>query len=209
MGFSTVSCNEFVEALASKEPVPGGGGACALAGAVGTALGSMVGSLTVGKKKYAEVEAEMYELMAKCDRLQKELLAMIERDAEVFKPLAAAYRMPKETQEERDEKARVMAVVLKDACLVPMQIMEKSCEAIDLIREFAAKGSRLAVSDAGVGAVLCKAALQGAALNVFINTKSMEDRELAADLNSRAEAMLEKYPALADEIYNSVSDRLR
>ena len=105
MGFSTVPCNEFVEVLASKAPVPGGGGASALVGAVGTALGNMVGSLTVGKKKYADVEAEMYELKAKCDRLQAELLALVERDAEVFEPLSKAYGMPRATGEGREGKS--------------------------------------------------------------------------------------------------------
>ena len=130
MGFSTISCNEFVEALASKAPVPGGGGASALAGAVGTALGNMVGSLTVGKKKYAAVEAQMYDLKAKCDNLQKELLALIELDAQVFEPLAKAYGMPKETEEEKAEKARVMEDALNDACSVPVKIMEKCAEAL-------------------------------------------------------------------------------
>jgi formiminotetrahydrofolate cyclodeaminase len=142
MGFSTSTCTEFVEVLASKAPVPGGGGASALVGAVGTALGNMVGSLTVGKKKYADVEDEMYELKAKCDQLQKDFLRLIERDAEVFEPLSKAYGMPKETEEEKAEKARVMEIVLKDACSVPMEIMEKCCEAIELIVEFGAKGSR-------------------------------------------------------------------
>ena len=141
MGFSTVPCNEFVEVLGSKAPVPGGGGASALVGAVGTALGNMVGALTVGKKKYADVEEEMKELMAKATTLQDELLHLIERDAEVFEPLSKAYGMPRETEEEKAEKARVMEIVLKDACSVPMEIMEKCCEAIDLIVEFAAKGS--------------------------------------------------------------------
>ena len=117
--------------------------------------------------------------------------------------------MPKETQEEKQKKAEVMAVVLKDACSVPLQIMEKCCEALEVIREFAAKGSKLAVSDAGVGAVFCKAALQGASLNVFINTKSMEDRECAKELNDQANTMLEKYPPLADEIFESVLARLK
>ncbi len=209
MGFSTSPCNEFVEVLASKAPVPGGGGASALVGAVGTALGNMVGSLTVGKKKYADVEAEMYELKAKCDKLQKELLALVEKDAEVFAPLAKAYSLPHETEEEQAEKDRVMAIVLKDACSVPMEIMERCCEALDVIKEFAAKGSKLAISDAGVGAVFCKAALQGASLNVFINTKSMKDREYAKELNDKANAMLEKYPPIADEIFASVYDRLK
>ena len=183
MGFSTSTCTEFVEVLASKAPVPGGGGASALVGAVGTALGNMVGSLTVGKKKYADVEEEMWELKGKCDQLQKDFLRLIERDAEVFEPLSKAYGMPKETEEEKAEKARVMAIVLKDACSVPMEIMEKCCEALDLIKEFAAKGSKLAISDAGVAATFCKAALKGASLNVYINTKSMADREYAEEHN--------------------------
>ena len=182
MGFSTVPCNEFVDVLGSKAPVPGGGGASALVGAVGTALGNMVGALTVGKKKYADVEEEMKELMAKATTLQDELLHLIERDAEVFEPLSKAYGMPRETEEEKAEKARVMEIVLKDACSVPMEIMEKCCEAIDLIVEFAAKGSALAISDAGVGAAFCKAALEGASLNVYINTKSMKNREYAEEL---------------------------
>lgn len=209
MGFSTVACNEFVEVLASKAPVPGGGGASALVGAVGTALGNMVGSLTVGKKKYADVEEEMWELKGKADALQKELLALIERDAEVFEPLSKAYGMPRETEEEKAEKARVMEIVLKDACSVPMEIMEKCCDALDLIKEFAAKGSALAISDAGVGAVFCKAALQGASLNVYINTKSMKNREYAEELNTKADAMLEKYTKLADEVFESVLGRLK
>ena len=102
-----------------------------------------------------------------------------------------------------------MEIVLKDACSVPMEIMEKCCEAIELIKEFAAKGSALAISDAGVGAVFCKAALQGASLNVYINTKSMKNREYAEELNAKADAMLAKYPAMADEIFESVLGRLK
>ncbi len=209
MGFSTSRCDEFVEVLASKAPVPGGGGASALVGAVGMALGNMVGSLTVGKKKYADVEEEMYALKEKATALQKDFLRLIERDAEVFEPLAKAYGMPRETEEEKEEKARVMAIVLKDACSVPMEIMEKCCEALDLITEFAAKGSALAISDAGVGAAFCKAALEGASLNVFINTKSMADKAYAAELNAKADAMLEKYTKIADDIFAGVTARLR
>ena len=209
MGFSTVPCNEFVEVLASKAPVPGGGGASALVGAIGTALGNMVGSLTVGKKKYADAEEEMYELKGKADALQKELLHLIERDAEVFEPLSKAYGMPRNTEEEKAEKARVMEIVLKDACSVPMEIMERCCEAIDLIEVFAEKGSTLAISDAGVGATFCKAALEGASLNVFINTKSMKNREYADELNKKADEMLSVYTKKAEEIYQSVAARLR
>jgi formiminotetrahydrofolate cyclodeaminase len=117
--------------------------------------------------------------------------------------------MPRETEEEKAEKARVMAIVLKDACSVPMEIMEKCCEAIDVIEEFAAKGSALAISDAGVGVAFCKGALLGASLNVFINTKSMADKEYAAELNAKADKMIEDYSKKADAIFEAVTARLR
>lgn len=209
MGFTKGTCEEFVEVLASKAPVPGVGGASALVGAIGMALGNMVGSLTVGKKKYADVEADILTLKEKATALQADFLRLVEADAEAFEPLAKAYGMPRETEEEKAEKARVMAIVLKDACAVPMEIMEKCCEAIDVIEEFAAKGSALAISDAGVGVVFCKAALLGASLNVFINTKSMADKEYAASLNEKADKMIADYSKKADEIFAAVNARLR
>lgn len=203
------SLRAFTEVLASKAPVPGGGGVSALVGALGTALGSMVGALTVGKKKYAAVEEEIKGLMEQAEMLQTELLSLVEKDAEVFAPLAAAYGMPKETKEEKAEKARVMELVLKDVCSVPLEIMEKCCQAIDLHREFAEKGSVLAVSDAGVGVIFAKAALQGASLNVFINTGSMQDRAYAETLNEKAEKMLMEYTVAADEVYAKVYSQLK
>ena len=209
MGLNNIGCDEFVEVLASKAPVPGGGGASALVGAVGTALGNMVGSLTVGKKKYADVEAEMIELKAKADKLQAELLELIQKDADLFEPLSKVYGMPKDTPEQIAKKAEVMEVALKDACSVPMTIMEKCCEAIELQKTFAEKGSTLAISDAGVGVEFCKAALRGASLNVFINTKSMTNREYAKEVNKKAEDMFAKYTKMADEIFESVLQRLK
>ena len=209
MGFTKSSCEEFVDVLASKAPVPGGGGASALVGAIGMALGNMVGSLTVGKKKYADVEADIIALKEKATALQGEFLRLVEEDAKAFEPLSKAYGMPRATEEEKAEKARVMAIVLKEACAVPMEIMEKCCEAIDVIEEIAAKGSALAISDAGVGVVFCKAALLGASLNVFINTKSMEDKEYAASLNEKADKMITDYSKKADEIFAAVNARLR
>ena len=208
MGFSTISCDEFVRQLGSKAPVPGGGGASALAGAAAAALGTMVGCLTVGKKKYADVEEEMHSLIRKSEHLQTELLSLIDRDAEVFAPLAKAYGMPKTTDEENARKAEVMEAALKNACSVPLEIMEKCCEALDILCVYAEKGSALAISDAGTGAALCKAALQGASLNVFINTKAMTDREFAEKSNEQAQTMLDRYLPLADEIFNSVRKRL-
>ncbi|MBQ9926352.1 MAG: cyclodeaminase/cyclohydrolase family protein [Lachnospiraceae bacterium] len=209
MSFTAYTCEDFVEILSTKAPVPGGGGASALVGAIGTALGNMVGSLTVGKKKYADVEADIIALKEKADALQKDFLHLVEEDARVFEPLSKAYGMPKDTEEEKAEKARVMENVLKDACSVPMEIMKKCCEAIDIIEEFAEKGSVIALSDAGVGAAFCKAALLGASLNVFINTKSMTNREYAEALNKEAEEMIAIYSAKADAVFASVNDRLK
>ena len=209
MSFTTYTCEDFVEILSTKAPVPGGGGASALVGAIGTALGNMVGSLTVGKKKYAEVEADIIALKEKADALQKDFLHLVEEDARVFEPLSKAYGMPKDTEEEKAEKARVMEIVLKDACSVPMEIMKKCCEAIDIIEEFAQKGSVIALSDAGVGAAFCKAALLGASLNVFINTKSMANREYAEALNREAEEMIATYSAKADAVFEGVTNRLK
>ena len=200
MDMTLASCREFVTVLASDAPAPGGGGAAALVGAIGTALGNMVGSLTVGKKKYAAVEEEIIALKAKCDALQTELLNQVEMDEINFLPLAKAYGIPKDDP----NRDKVMEEATIIACSTPMHIMELCCEAIDCIKVFADKGSRLAVSDAGCGAVCCKAALQAASLNVFINTKSLKDRVVAEELNDKTNALLNKYCAMADEIFVTV-----
>ena len=200
MDMTMANCREFVSVLASDAPAPGGGGAAALVGAIGTALGNMVGSLTLGKKKYAEVQDEIIALKAKCDQLQKDLLDQVEADEVNFLPLAKAYGIPKDDPN-RDV---VMEEATLIACSTPIKIMELCCEAIDCIKVFADKGSRLAVSDAGCGAVVCKAALQAASLNVFINTKTLKNRDKAEDLNRHANVMLNKYGQLADEIFNTV-----
>lgn len=200
MDMTMESCRTFVEVLASNAPAPGGGGAAALVGAIGTALGNMVGSLTVGKKKYADVEAEIIALKGKCDELQKQLLDQVEADEVNFLPLAKAYGIPKDDP----NRDKIMEEATIIACSTPMKIMELCCEAMDCIAVFAAKGSRLAVSDAGCGAVCCKAALQAASLNVFINTKTLKNRDVAEEMNRKANLMLNKYCALADEIFNEV-----
>ena len=202
MDMTLESCRKFVEVLASDAPAPGGGGAAALVAALGTALGNMVGSLTVGKKKYAEVEEEIIALKAKCDALQTELLDQVPADAEGFVPLAKAYGIPKDDPN-RDE---IMEAATITACKVPVHIMELCCEALDAIAIFAAKGSRLAVSDAGCGAVIVKSALQAASLNVFINTKTLKNRAVAEEMNAKCLNMLDQYGKLADEIFETVKN---
>ena len=200
MDMTLESCRKFVEVLASDAPAPGGGGAAALVGAIGTALGNMVGSLTVGKKKYADVQEEIIALKARCDALQTELLDQVEADDKGFVPLAKAYGIPKDDP----NRDAILEDATITACAVPMHIMELCCQAIDCVAVFAAKGSRLAVSDAGCAAVCCKAALQAASLNVFINTKSLKNREDAEEMNAKANGMLTQYCAMADEIFTTV-----
>jgi formiminotetrahydrofolate cyclodeaminase len=205
MKYANKSCTEYVELLASKSSIPGGGGTSALVGAIGMALGSMVGSLTVGKKKYADVEADIIAIMGKAADLQTELLRLVDEDAVVFEPLSKAYGIPKDDP----NRAQVMEDALKLACSVPIEIMRASAKAIELHDEFAKKGSALAISDVGVGVACCKAALQGASLNVFINTAYMSDKEYASGIEAEADALLSKYNPMADEIYDVVVKRLR
>mgnify|MGYP004469125467 FL=1 len=203
------SCTRFLAELAGKAPVPGGGGASALVGAAGVALGNMVGCLTAGKKKYAAVEADIQALNAKAEALRRELEALVQADAEAFAPLAAAYGLPKDTPAQAAHKAAVLEAALDTACAVPLEIMQKCAEGIVLVEQYAAKGSVLAVSDAGCAAALCKAALQSASLNVFINTKLMTDRPRADALDAQADALLNEYIPRADAVFASVTNKLR
>ncbi len=195
----------FTEELASPAPVPGGGGASALAAAIGIGLGDMVGELTVGKKKYADVEEDIRALMVRAQALRERFLTLIDGDAEAFAPLAKAYGIPKDDP----NRAEIMENALKVACSVPMDIMRACGEALDIISEFAAKGSKLAISDAGCGAILCKAAMQAASLNVFINTKSMKDRACAEALENEANELLAKYTVMGEDIFGLVADKIR
>lgn len=200
---------EFTEVLASKSAIPGGGGASALTAALGIALGSMVGNLTVGKKKYKDVEEEIRRQMQQAEVLQRELLLFIDKDAEAFEPLSKAYGLPKETKDQLEYRNKVMEEALLKASLVPLQIMETVLEAIAVLEVMAEKGSRIAVSDAGVGVQFCRAALLGASMNVFINTKLMKDREKAAQLNQQCEELMEDGVKRADAVFKLVMKSIR
>ena len=191
---------EFTELLASPAPVPGGGGASALVGAVGIALGDMVGELTVGKKKYASVEADIRALMGRAQELRRRLLACVEKDAVAFEPLSRAYAIPKEDP----DRETIMERCLREAASVPLEIFDLAAEAIEMERDFAEKGSKLVISDAATGVSFCRAALEGAAVNVKVNTRLMKDRAYAAQIDAHIDGGLEKYRALADEVFAAV-----
>ncbi len=203
MSMLDMTLREFSDALAGKTSVPGGGGASALAAALGTALGTMVCNYTLGKAKYLQVEPEIQRLMAQAEELRTQLLECIDGDAEAFEPLSRAYSIPKDDP----SRAQVMEECLRKAASVPLRILELSCRGILLHRELAEKGSALMISDAGTGVVLCWGAMYGAAVNVRVNTKLMADREYADALNARVDELIEKYWKIADEVYQSVYGR--
>lgn len=198
----------FLEQLSSKASVPGGGGAAALGGTLGAALGQMVANLTVGKKRYADVEEEMQQYLFRMNVLQMEFAALADADEAVFAPLAEAYRMPKNTEEELAEKERVMEERLLAASLVPLQIMEKAMELLNILEEMAKKGSAMAISDVGVAVQFTRTALLGAVMNLYINTKSMKNREQAEELNQQAGRMVTDGTGQADRIYAEVMKQI-
>lgn len=198
-----LSCAGFVQALSSKDPVPGGGGASALAGALGAALCSMVGGLTVGKRQYAGVEDDVKSMMDRAEGLRARLLELVDGDAAAFEPLSRAYAIPKDGP----GRGEVMEQCLRDAAAVPMEVLRLACEGIDLHREMERKGNAMLMADVGIGAIMCWAALYGAWLTVKVNTKSMTDREYAEGINAEADALVEKYWKIAEQVYEAVMGR--
>jgi formiminotetrahydrofolate cyclodeaminase len=205
MSFADMTLSNFTEVLASNAPVPGGGGASAAAGSLAASLGCMVGNLTSGKKKYAQYESDICADIAECERLRKKLLELADADAAAFEPLAKAYGIPKDTQ----GRDAVLSKALSDACTVPLQIMETVSLVIEVLEDLYIKGSRLMLSDVGVGAALAAAAMRGASLNVYVNTKLMADREEAARTELSADELLDGFAPRADEIYRKTVETLR
>ena len=202
------SCNEFLRELSSKAPVPGGGGASAYVGALGMALGSMVGNLTVGKKKYKDVEENIKELLEKSEDIINSLKTLVEKDAEVFYPLSQAYGLPQNTEEEKNAKDAALQQALVAATMVPLEIAEYCLKAICLHEEFAGKGTRIAVSDVGVGAAFCIAALHGAKFNILINTRIMKDKDLKDKIEGRLKEIESEGIAKAERTLQYVEELL-
>ena len=203
------SCTSWLADLASSKPAPGGGGAAALVGAVGVSLGAMVGSLTIGKKKYIDVEEEMKALVERSKELSLKLQSMVKADAEAFLPLSDAYRMPSGTDEEKAAKDAAIQEALTGATEVPLNILILCAEAMELMVEFQKKGSRLALSDAGCGAAMCKAAMESAKLNVYINLKLMKDEETVRQYQAKMDEAFVRGMVLADQVYREVEEELR
>ncbi len=208
MGMLDKSCKDFLDVLSSKEAVPGGGGAAAAGGAIGMALSNMVGNLTVGKKKYAEVEDEVKDLLDKGYKVLAELETLVDRDAEVFEPLAKAYGMPKDTPEQQQAKADALEKYSKEACSVPMEIMRKSYEGIQIHNRMGQIGSMLAISDVGCGVVFLKSSLISGMLNVVINLNTIKDQDFVSSTRNEMNQLLNDGSKLADETLQLVLDKL-
>lgn len=199
------SCEDFAAALASKTSVPGGGGAAALVGALSVALCSMVGNFTAEKKKYAAYEADIQRILTESEALRLRLLALVDADAVAFEPLSRAYAIPKDDP----SRAQIMEEATLTACQAPLEMVSCCAQVLKLLEELLEKGSRLLLSDVGCGAYLCKAALQSAALSVYVNTGTLQDRDTAARLEQQVEETLRIYLPLADHIAAAVTAQIR
>jgi methenyltetrahydrofolate cyclohydrolase len=208
MKMAEKSSAHFIEVLASKAPVPGGGGAAAMGGAIGMALSNMVGNLTVGKKKYADVEDEVKTLLAEGSAIIEDLKGLIDRDAEVFEPLAKAYGLPKDTPEQQAHKEKVMEECSIEACSVPLEIMRKSYAGIKIHERMGQIGSRLAISDVGCGVVFLKAALISGQLNVMINLGAIKNEKFLKDTTAEMNQLAEEGSRIADQTLAAVMDKL-
>lgn len=208
MKISEKTCIEFVNVLASKSAVPGGGGAAALVGAIGMALGSMVCNLTIGKKKYAEYEESVNEILVKAREIEKKLLSMIDKDAKNFLPLSKAYGLPNSTEEEKKIKEDIMENALKVACEVPIDIVRVCFDAIKLHEDLVDKGSKLAISDVGVGVQCLRAAILSGQLNVVININSIKDMEYVEAIRKEVNSLVEEGVKICDEVYAKVEKAL-
>jgi len=202
------SCTDFVAQLSTGAPVPGGGGAAALAGAVGAALAGMVGNLTVGKKKYAAYEPEVIALMQRAKAIEERMLEMVDEDAALFLPLAEAYRLKSGTEEEARHKVETLENALKDACMVPFQIVQSALEGIQIHEELVEKCSALAISDIGVGVQCLRTALIGGHLNILINLQLIKDQEFVSELSRDADLALRAGTEVADTVARKVADKI-
>jgi formiminotetrahydrofolate cyclodeaminase len=209
MAMAENSCAHFLDVLASKAPTPGGGGAAAMGGAIGMALSNMVGNLTVGKKKFADVEDEVKDLLEKGYKIIDELKELVDKDAEVFEPLSKAYGLPRETPEQIAHKAKVMEECSITACSVPLEIMRKSYDGIKIHARMGQIGTKLAISDVGCGVVFLKSSLICGYLNVLINLGAIKDEKYLEETNKEVKELLEDGSKLADETLQLVVDKLK
>jgi formiminotetrahydrofolate cyclodeaminase len=198
----------FLEALASQSATPGGGSAAAIIGAMGAALVSMVCNLTIGKKKYAEVEGDMKEVLAKAQALRRKLIGMIEDDVKAFDAVMGAYGMPKETDADKAARDKAIQAALKQATDVPMACARAARQVIDIASIASDKGNLNVISDAGVGVLAGYAALRSAALNVFTNARMITDKTFADAKLKELNELLAGAEGVTEKAYGVVKGKV-
>jgi len=202
------SIASFLDELASKQPTPGGGSAAALMGAQAAALVSMVCNLTIGKPKYAEVEADMQALLSESEVLRETLTGMIKADVDVFNKLMTCYGLPRVSDEEKAYRSAQIQLVLREATDVPLDCAKACAQAMALSRVAAEKGNLGVISDAGVAVMSAYAGLKSAALNVYINAASLKDREFADARLVDLENVIQSAENDANAVYDIVKNKL-
>ena len=204
MKLAEMQVTEFVNLMASDAPAPGGGSAAALEGALGAALTAMVCALTVGKKKYADVQELAVESQKKAEDLKARFVDVMDRDTEAFNAVSAVFAMPKDTDEQKAARKAAMQEALKGCTKTPFEMMQLACETLELTRSLVGRLNASAASDLGCSALSLRVALQGAWLNVLINISGIADEAFAAEYRKNGEALLAKALPLADEIYEEI-----
>lgn len=204
MKLAEMQVTEFVNLMASDAPAPGGGSAAALEGALGAALTAMVCALTVGKKKYADVQELAVESQKKAEDLKARFVDVMDRDTEAFNAVSAVFAMPKDTDEQKAARKAAMQEALKGCTKTPFEMMQLACETLELTRSLVGRLNASAASDLGCSALALRAAIQGAWLNVLINISGINDEAFAAEYRKNGEALLAKALPLADEIYEEI-----
>jgi formiminotetrahydrofolate cyclodeaminase len=198
----------FLARLASSDPEPGGGAAAALAGATGAALVSMVANLTVGKEKYAAVQGEMEEARRQADRLRARLLSAIDRDADSFRGVMDAYRLPRETEEQKTARKRAIQQALREATRAPREVVQLCREAAGWSKVAAEKGNSQVISDAAVAGILADAAAQSAALNIRINLGPIGDPAFGEALWAEVQQSLDAIRRIRDDVLQFTYEKL-
>ena len=208
MNTGSYKIDNYLKEVASKAPIPGGGGASAVAGALSAALSSMVCNLTVGKKSYMAVEDDIKKILESMNSHIDSFLKLADKDAEVFYPLSQTYGFKPKDEKEKSEHEKNMEKLLLDAAMIPLEVMKEARGMLDDIKFLAKNGSKLAVSDAGVAVSLLRSAVSGAMMNVVINLKYMKDKKLAGELLDEASELLENTMEKADTVYREVLEVL-
>ena len=206
--FKEQQLQTFLDQLASSASTPGGGSAAAIMGAMGAALVSMVANLTVGKKKFEEVEEEMQGFLEQSEALRARLTGMIQADVDVFDEVMAAYGMARETGEEKVRRSQNIQAALKQATDVPLACAQLCADVIELCRPVAEKGNLNVISDAGVAVLAAHAALRSAALNVYINIGGIRDAEFVNGRRAKLEFVLSGAGVATETVYELVKSKL-